>query len=405
MQMAFPRAFDIVVAGGGIAGSCFAGVMARAGLGVLLVEREAQYRDRVRGEATWPWGVAEAKRCGLLEVYRRADAIDIVGVGRYAEQTRISEYRWEEDSIEQLPEMGFVHTRMQQAAFDWAIEQGVTPLRPAKVESVRPGGRPSATIQRDDGVLEVDARLVVGADGKQSGVRKFTGGELRADPERCRFGGVLLTGVEWEVYTDDFEGYPGRAVNWFPISAEHTRLYLAMPAEELQRTGVAQSFEALLKVASSGSPDGRFDGAVQAGPIAFFPNSDVWTTRISGEGVTLIGDAAGSVDPSQGHGTSLLMRDVRELSEALLDDSDWQRAIEGYAARRSDYFEVLHTYDDWCTQLSQGMGIEADRAREGNARAEAADPTLGGWNQIEARGPDGLTPNDAARRHYFGADI
>ena len=50
-------------------------------------------------------------------------------------------------------------------------------------------------------------------------------------------------------------------------------------------------------------------------------------------GVTLIGDAAGSVDPTQGHGTSLLMRDIRELSEALRDDRDWQRAIGAYAER------------------------------------------------------------------------
>jgi 2-polyprenyl-6-methoxyphenol hydroxylase-like FAD-dependent oxidoreductase len=87
--MAVPRVFDIVVAGGGIAGSCFAGVMARAGFGVLLVEREARYRDRVRGEASWPWGVAEARRCGLLEAYERAEAIDILGVGRYSNRERI----------------------------------------------------------------------------------------------------------------------------------------------------------------------------------------------------------------------------------------------------------------------------------------------------------------------------
>ncbi len=403
--MAIPRAFDIVVAGGGIAGSCFAGVMARAGYGVLLVEREAHYRDRVRGEAIWPWGVAEGLRCGLKEVYQRAGAIEIIGVGRYVDRTRVSDYRWEEDSIDRLPEMGFVHTRMQQAAFDWAVEQGVTTLRPAKVESVRPGARPSASIHVDGSTLEVESRLIVGADGKQSGMRKFTGGETHADPDQSRFGGVLLTGVDWEVYTDDYESFPGRQVNWFPISPEHTRLYLGMSREELQRTGVTQSLQSLLSVASESTPEGRLDGAQQAGPIAFFPTSDTWTTRISGESVTLIGDAAGSVDPLLGHGTSLLTRDVRELSEALIDTPDWQRAIGDYAERRQRYFDILHAYDQWESLLFCTTGASGDRLRDRHERAETVDPNLGGWNTMEARGPDGLTPDDSARRHFFGEDL
>lgn len=403
--MAVPRAFDIVVAGGGIAGSCFAGVMARAGYGVLLVEREAHYRDRVRGEATWPWGVAEARRCGLKEVYERAGAIEIVGVSRYADRTRVLDYRWEEDSIDRLPEMGFVHARMQQTAFDWAIEQGVTTLRPAKVESVQPGARPISSIQLEGRTLEVESRLVVGADGKHSGIRRFTGGETSTDPEQCRFGGVLLTGVDWQVNTNDFESFPGRTMVWLPISQTHTRLYLAMSREELQRNGATQSLDALLSVASTGTPEGRLDGARQAGPIAFFPTSDTWTSQISGESVTLIGDAAGSVDPRQGHGTSLLMRDVRELSEALIDTSDWQQAIGGYAERRQRYFDTLHAYDQWELMLFCTPGASGDRLRDSHERAETADPKLGGWNTLEARGPDGLAPDEAARRHFFGEDL
>ena len=59
--------FDVVIVGGGIAGSSLAGILARAGLEVAVVEREAKFRDRVRGEFTWPWGVREAERAGLQE--------------------------------------------------------------------------------------------------------------------------------------------------------------------------------------------------------------------------------------------------------------------------------------------------------------------------------------------------
>lgn len=54
--------FYIAVVGGGIAGTSFAGVMARAGFGVLVIEKEERFRERVRGDATHAWGVYETQR-------------------------------------------------------------------------------------------------------------------------------------------------------------------------------------------------------------------------------------------------------------------------------------------------------------------------------------------------------
>ena len=65
-------AFDVVIIGGGIAGSALATVLSRAGKAVLLLERSLVYCDRVRGEHLQPWGVAEARRLGLYEPLRRA---------------------------------------------------------------------------------------------------------------------------------------------------------------------------------------------------------------------------------------------------------------------------------------------------------------------------------------------
>lgn len=62
---------DYVVVGGGIAGGTFATVMARAGASVLLLERQSDYRDRVRGELIWPWGVAEVQRLGVADARDR----------------------------------------------------------------------------------------------------------------------------------------------------------------------------------------------------------------------------------------------------------------------------------------------------------------------------------------------
>jgi menaquinone-9 beta-reductase len=52
---------DVVVVGGGIAGSALAYALASEGLGVTVLEASEQYEDRVRGEAMQPWGVQEAR--------------------------------------------------------------------------------------------------------------------------------------------------------------------------------------------------------------------------------------------------------------------------------------------------------------------------------------------------------
>jgi flavin-dependent dehydrogenase len=56
--------YDLLVVGGGLAGSSIAAAMVQAGARVLVVEREPAFRDGVRGEAMLPWGVAEARESG-----------------------------------------------------------------------------------------------------------------------------------------------------------------------------------------------------------------------------------------------------------------------------------------------------------------------------------------------------
>ena len=71
--------YDLIIVGGGLAGSAMATAMARTGAQVLVVEREPAFRDRVRGEGMLPWGVAEARELGiydrLLTTLRPSDAV------------------------------------------------------------------------------------------------------------------------------------------------------------------------------------------------------------------------------------------------------------------------------------------------------------------------------------------
>src|SRR6202041_3631218 len=72
----------IVTVGGGLGGCALAKVMAEAGARVLVVERETQFRDRVRGEYIEQWGVAEARKLGIYEMLR-ATGHEIPSIDNY----------------------------------------------------------------------------------------------------------------------------------------------------------------------------------------------------------------------------------------------------------------------------------------------------------------------------------
>jgi 2-polyprenyl-6-methoxyphenol hydroxylase-like FAD-dependent oxidoreductase len=63
---------DVLIVGGGIAGSSLATALARDGLGVVVLEASREFEDRVRGESMLPWGVAEARELGVEQTLLNA---------------------------------------------------------------------------------------------------------------------------------------------------------------------------------------------------------------------------------------------------------------------------------------------------------------------------------------------
>src|SRR5476649_1874641 len=72
--------YDIVTVGGGLGGAAIGKAMAERGTQVLVLEREKQFHDRVRGEGLAPWGGAEAAQLGLNDALEAARA----NQGRFA---------------------------------------------------------------------------------------------------------------------------------------------------------------------------------------------------------------------------------------------------------------------------------------------------------------------------------
>lgn len=395
---------DLIVIGGGVGGASLAGAMAEAGADVLVLESETQFRDRVRGEAVMPWGVAEAKSLGLEETLTKAGANPLTYWDSYQGADRSGHRNLVTTTKAGEPVQACYHPDLQEALLTRAEDLGATVWRGVRATGVEPGPQPAVLLTLDGNERRLTTRLIVGADGRGSSVRAWSGFRVERDPEQILVTGVLLEGV---ALSDDathawLDTSTGQFVLNFPQGNDRTRSYLCWPASTGRRfSGVSDVPEFLQNVIASGVPSDVYAQAKPVGPLATFDGRSVWATRAFRNGVALVGDAAANTDPTWGQGLSMALRDSRVLKDQLLANEDWDQAGEAYAEGRQDYYGIVHTMEIWQTQLLMETGPEAD------ARRAKAFPT---WREDRTRNPDtflsgpGAPLDEAARRRFFGED-
>ena len=398
---------DVAIVGGGVAGSSLAAALAGAGLGVVLIERESRFRDRIRGEALHPWGAAEADRLGLIPVLRAAGGQPLPVWQRYERRAPCEPYRWADDVAGGHVEWGISHPALQEALLAHVAGQGARVLQPARADGFRrvPGSGPEVEVDVGGRTMTVRARLVVGADGGRSATRRWLGAATEGDPVHHMIGGCLVDSVALDEGCAHQAYVLGGMVVAFPQGRRRARAYLVCDPERAAGFRGPAARGDFIAACAEALPLAAFADVVPAGPAGFFPGADVWADRLSGNGVVLVGDAAGANDPSRGHGLSLAFRDARELRALLLAEPDWARATAEFATRRAAYFAPLRAHAQWEGILTVDQGPAADARRERVARARELDPTAGGFALIYAFGPNGLVADEAARGHYFGEDL
>jgi 2-polyprenyl-6-methoxyphenol hydroxylase-like FAD-dependent oxidoreductase len=225
-----------------------------------------------------------------------------------------------------------------------------------------------------------------------------------ADPIHHLIGGCLVEDIDLDPEAAHMARYRGGVSLLFRHASGRSRAYLVCQPEAAAAMRGREVAETFLATCAAAFPEGAFARARPVGPAAFFPGSDIYPDRIAGEGIVLIGDAAGANDPSQGQGISLTFRDVRELRDLLLA-GNWQAAIEEFARRRPSWYEPLRANAIWQGPLFTDVGPDADAARARRRRAAELDPWRNGYGAINALGPEGLPVTEAARRHFLGDDL
>jgi 2-polyprenyl-6-methoxyphenol hydroxylase-like FAD-dependent oxidoreductase len=329
-----PGNCDVVVVGGGIAGAALGAQLAAAGLGVVILEAQEAYRDKIRGETIQPWGVREVVALGLEETLLSAGGEYTDALVPYDENNEPAEaeaqalpYALLAPDVKGTLNVG--HPEACEALAAHAASAGADVRRGVTDVKVVAGPHPSVTWADASGSHEVSSRIVVGADGRTSGVRRQLGIRLEERPA-VTFGAGLLVKGDTDFRGRNTLGTEGEELFLaFPRAGGYTRLYLLVDiARQRQFTGPGRLESFLSHFANRSFPASTaLAEAEVAGPCGGSPMTDSWTTTAPVvEGAVLIGDAAGWNDPIIGQGLSIALRDARSVAGVLVRSEDWSVA-------------------------------------------------------------------------------
>jgi len=354
-------AVDVAIAGAGLPGMSLAVALAHAGLRVALVDRApivlpefdpATWDARVYAvspgsarflHATGAWQALPPDRITAIE------AMHVVGDGGAC--------------------LDFSAYEMNERALAWIVEE--RSLRAALLPQVLGAGvqvigaapfvglsfTPEAALLTLGGAApgELQARLLVGADGVRSWVRAAAG--IVAEPRSYGQTAVVANfncarvhhGVARQWFQDD-----GGVLAWLPLPGRRISIVWSAPealAEELRALAPDALAERVMQAGG-----GALGALVPLTPAAAFPLSLLRLPATVAHRLALVGDAAHGIHPLAGQGMNLGFGDAEVLAQVLRErgpvaDPGAPVLLQRYARRRAEPVLAMQAVTDGLARL------------------------------------------------------
>ena len=317
---------DAVVVGAGPAGAATAILLAEQGLSVVLIDRARFPRDKVCGEYLSPEGGRILDRLGALGAIEARGVRPLRGMRILAPDGTllVGDYPTGGPWYGYRPYALAVRRRVLDAALvERAREVGVRVRERVRVVDLLREGRrvagvvaePAEPGARATAAERMPARLVVAADGRASVVAQRLG-LRRPHPWLRRLALVAdVEGATGDPERGEIVLAPPAYAILNPVGDGVGNLSLVVPVEEGRRrkADLAGYFDAVTR-ALPGLRE-RLSGARRVGPVRALGPLAYRVAPPREDGVVLVGDAAGFLDPFTGEGIYAALRSAQIAAE------------------------------------------------------------------------------------------
>ncbi|GIJ29518.1 hypothetical protein Vqi01_46800 [Micromonospora qiuiae] len=369
-----PDSTDVLVAGGGPAGAFLACLLARRGFRVLLVEKQATLERTFRGDTVLGPSVVILKQLGFgpaLEEhgYIPTERLVIQMEGRKVLDLDYRRFKCGETPID-IPQPALLdivyRSSAQEPGFQVVFGTTVTEL-------LEENGVVKGAVLRGKGgeKVPVRARLVIGADGRFSRVRKAAGFEAKVTPMDRDVLWFRVPRPEGWAHRTDFFVERDRHVVVMPTFPDGLRIATNLPKKALgawRQAGLPSVKQIVAQLDPRLGP--LMDKHVRSWDDTSF--LEIFTAEVdqwARDGLLLIGDASHTVTPILGQGINLALQDAVTLAPVL-----------DTALRRSsgDGTVPAATFADWIAKRRKHKAF-VTRFQTRNEASMVATTRLGTW--------------------------
>ena len=327
--------YDVVIAGARCAGASTAMLLARRGLRVLVVDPAKRGSDTLSTHALMRGAVLQLHRWGLLDAVRSSRTSAIRSTTFHYGDETIEIPIKERDGVGALyaPRRTVIDAVLVDAAVAAGAEVAHGQSLVDLIRDDRGRVRGARISGADQVAIDVEAGLVIGADGIRSRVARILGvgfDTISSHATASIYGyweGLGLEGYHWYYEL-------GAAVGSIPTNDGETCVFASVSQHRFE-AGRGDGLEALYQQALSDvSSDLAERVARSGGPgkLRAFAGEHGFFRQATGPGWALVGDAGYFRDPITAHGITDALREAEFLARAILEGGD-DALVANQAAR------------------------------------------------------------------------